>query len=111
MRVPKRATHQNAGRATPADEYHGERANHTYRKYQNATSKEKIMICEHCHGTGGQINKRGCWIPCGACQGTTRGHCCEGMVGGPYEEAAQFDLSKQSRSDCKVPMSRNESSR
>jgi len=47
------------------------------------------MICEHCQGTGGQINKRGCWIPCASCGGTARGHCCKGMVGGPYEEAAQ----------------------
>jgi len=57
------------------------------------------MICEHCHGTGGYFVTRkgyplpgetiGQWIPCGACGGTTRGHCCEGAVGGPFEEPSQ----------------------
>lgn len=40
------------------------------------------MICEHCHGIPS-------FPPCLSCGGCGIGHCCEGMVGGPYEEAAQ----------------------
>ena len=40
------------------------------------------MICEHCHGQPQ-------YPPCLSCGGCGFGHCCEGMVGGPYEEAAQ----------------------
>lgn len=48
------------------------------------------MVCEHCHGTGMQMqaDRREAW-PCLSCGGCGFGHCCEGMVGGPYEEAAQ----------------------
>lgn len=46
------------------------------------------MICEHCHGLGTQLTE-GKLGPCMSCGGCGIGHCCEGMVGGPFEEAAQ----------------------
>lgn len=40
------------------------------------------MKCEHCHGIP-------TFPPCLSCNGWGIGHCCEGMVGGPYEPASQ----------------------